>query len=492
MAAAFQVPGGQMNVLTRLLKFLTLMLLLGPAMAQAADQSVWPLTPYRITVFVAVASDAPLTARLEKTLLTDLTARIEAVVGAPWNVTLSPPPPGLRGAMLYDMQSLQVGDVTPFATSSPEPDKLLLVAVTAAPGGLTVVARDFDVHTRVLNTPVTRRVWQIGSLCDSAMDAILTAFCPLARIDRLERENKDNIAVLRVKAAGLPTRDKNLMLLQPGDVFRPVVRSNNRDGKFLKSVQARWSLLLVEKIAPEEVRSRVHTGNRGEIPAKGRGRAESLAMRVISPGGATTITLQARIEPKIPLAGCDIYAYPPNKKDAVALIGQTDRQGRFSVPASKDSLMRVLLVKNGSSLLAKLPLVPGLDPALTAELPNDDQRLEAEGFINCVQEEILDLVARQKILSIRIHAKIEAKDFDKATELLDELRRLPTQQSFDLRLTRAQEKFTTKDSVIQKKLNTLFSDTRKMIEQHIEAHLVEELDRELRDAKLDAKSVVEK
>ena len=194
----------------------------------------------------------------------------------------------------------------------------------------------------------------------------------------------------------------------------------------------------------------------------------------------------------IPLAGCDIYAYPPSKRDAVALIGQTDRQGRFSVPASKDSLMRVLLVKNGSSLLAKLPLVPGLDPALTAELPNDDQRLEAEGFINCVQEEILDLVARQKILSIRIHAKIEAKDFDKATELLDELRRLPTQQSFDLRLTRAQEKFTTKDSVIQKKLNTLFSDTRKMIEQHIEAHLVEELDRELRDAKLDSKSVVEK
>jgi hypothetical protein len=490
MAAAFPVPVGKMNVLMRLLQLLTAVLLLAPAATQAADQSVWPLTPYHVCVFVAVAPEAPLTSRLEASLLADLTARIEAVVGAPWNLTVSAPPPALRRAMLYNIQALQAKDV-PFG--SPEPDKILLLAVKAIPGGLAVTARDFDVRTRTLNTPVTRRVWQVGSLCDAALDALLAAFSPLARIERLEVDGKDNVAVLRVKAAGLPTRDPKLTMLRKGDVFRPVVRRNNRDNSFILATHAQWSLCAVEKITPEEARARVYTGMRGEIPTKGKGRAESLALRVISPGGSTAVTLQTRIEPKTPLAGCDIYAYPPGKKEAVTLIGQTDRQGRVSVSSTSDSLMRVLLVKNGVALLAKLPIVPGLERQLTAHLPNDDQRLQAEGFISGLQEELFDLVARQKILAMRVHSRIEAKDLEAAAQLVEDVRRLPTAQQFITRVIREQEKLATTDPSIQKKINTLFGDTRKLIDQHlVEPRLLEELDRELRDARLDAKHVAEK
>ena len=478
-----------MNVLTRLPKFLVVVLLLAPAAAQAADQSVWPLMPYHVCVFVAVAPEAPLTSRLEGSLLADLTDRIEAVVGAPWNLTVSAPPAALRRTMLYNMLTLEAKEI-PFG--SPEPGKILLVAVTRIPGGLAITARDFDVHTRTLSTAVTRRVWQVGCLCDAALDAILTAFSPLARIERLEIDGKDNVAVLRIKAAGLPTRDPKLSIPRKGDVFRPVVRTTNRDNSLKKITHARWTLCVVEKITPEEARARVYTGMRGEIPSKGRGRSESLALQVISPGGSTSVTLQSRVEPKMPLAGCDIYAYPPGKKEAVTLIGQTDRQGRVSVLSTKDSLMRVLLVKNGMSLLAKLPIVPGLETQLTADMPNDDQRLQAEGFITGLQEELFDLVARQKILSMRIRTRIEAKDLDKAGELVEELRRLPTAQQFITRMTREQEKLATTDTAIQKKINAFFGDTRKLIDQHLDLHLIEDLDRELRDAKLDTKNVVEK
>ena len=187
MAAALPVPGGKMNVFTRLPKILTAMLFLVPLAAQAADQSVWPLTPYHVCVFVAVAPEASLTPRLESSLVADLTERIEAVVGAPWDLTVSAPPPALRRAMLCNILALQASEI-PFA--SPEPDKILLVAVSAIPGGLAVTARDFDVRTRTLNTAVTRRVWQVGCLCDAALDAILTAFSPLARIERLENRRK--------------------------------------------------------------------------------------------------------------------------------------------------------------------------------------------------------------------------------------------------------------------------------------------------------------
>jgi hypothetical protein len=487
MAAALPIPGGKMNVLTRLRKFLIAMVLLAPAAAQAADQSVWPLMPYQVSVFVAVAPETSLAPRLEASLLADLTARIEAVVGTPWNATVSVPPTALRHAMLYDMRALQIKDIP---LKSPEPDKILLVAITKIPGGLAVTARDFDARTRTLNTAVTRNVWQIGSLCNATMDAMLTAFAPVARIERTEVENKDRIAILRVMAAGLPTRDPRLALLHPGDVFRPAIRTNNRDGSFNKVSRAEWSLCVVEKVTPEDARARVYSGRQSEIPSKGRGRQEFLALRVLPPGGSTVVLLETRVEPKKPLAGCDIYTYPPGKKDAVTLLGQTDRRGQLLVSSPKDSLMKVLLVKNGSTLAAKLPVVPGLEPKLTAFLPNDDLRLEAEGFNSCLEEELFDLVARQKILTMQIKTRIEAKDFEKAAEKLDEFRRLPSAQQFITRITREQEKLATTDTALQKTISTLLGNTRKLIDQHLDPHAIEELDREFRDAKIEDQSTV--
>jgi hypothetical protein len=198
------------------------------------------------------------------------------------------------------------------------------------------------------------------------------------------------------------------------------------------------------------------------------------------------------VEPKVPMAGCDAYVYPPGKKEAVALIGQSDRQGRLSLSPGKDSIMSVLLVKNGKTMLAKLPIVPGLQPRLMAELPKDDNRLKAEGFIGSLQEEIFDLVARQKILATRVKVRIEAKQFDKAGELIDEVRQLPGPQQFVTRMVKEQEKLATGDQVIQKKIDKLFDDTRKLITQHLSVTLVEELDRDLRDAKLDAKAMAGK
>ncbi len=216
--------------------------------------------------------------------------------------------------MLHGLDALPEKDIP---IPSPEPDKIMLVAVTVVPGGLTVTVRDFDVHARELGYPVTRQVWQIGSLCDATMDALLTAFAPLGRIERVEvdaKNKKDAVAVLRVKGAGCQIRDPNLKFLRLGDVFRPLMRYNNREGRFRKATRAHWSLCVVEKITPEEVLCRIYTGMRSEIPTRGKGRAESLALRVQSPGGSTEVVLQSRAAPKKPLAGCDLFAYPPGKK----------------------------------------------------------------------------------------------------------------------------------------------------------------------------------
>jgi hypothetical protein len=167
----------------------------------------------------------------------------------------------------------------------------------------------------------------------------------------------------------------------------------------------------------------------------------------------------------------------------VALVGQTDRQGRLVVPSLKGTLMRVLLVKNGSALLAKLPIVPGLERQLTADVPNDDQRLGAEGFVNGLQEELLDIVARQKILVAMIHSRMEAKQFDKAAALVEELRGLPTAQQLNVLLVREQERLATNDTSIQKKIETMIGDTRQLIEKWLDPRVIEDLERDLHEAK---------
>ena len=315
------------------------------------------------------------------------------MIGPAWNVTVSPAPAALGEAMLHGLAELPSERVP---LPSPEVDKILLVAVTPVPGGVTVTARDFDVRTRTLSPAVVRPVWQPGMLGDAALDALLTAFAPLGRIDRWEKD----VVFIRAKASGLPLGDRRLAMFREGDVLRPIIRYNDRDGRFRRAAPAQWSFCVVEKVSPEEVKCRVHTGMRAEIATRGRGRVEPLVLRVVPTGGSTLLSLQSRTEPRRPLGGYDVYSYPPGQKTAVTRVGRTDRQGQLLIPPT-DVPLRVLLVRSGNEVLARLPIVPGLEPQLTALIANDDQRLAAEGFITGLQEELVDVFARRKILMMR-------------------------------------------------------------------------------------------
>ena len=119
---------------------------------------------------------------------------------------------------------------------------------------------------------------------------------------------------------------------------------------------------------------------------------------------------------------------------------------------------------------------------MTAEIANDDQRLAAEGFIIGLQGELVDAVTRREILMARIRARIEAQEGDEARALLDELRRLPKKSQFAVRLAREKERLASNDPVIQRKIDALVSDTRQLIEKHLETRNAEELERQLRGA----------
>ena len=395
----------------------------------------------------------------------------------------------------------------------PDFDKVMVLAFSPAAGGYRVTARELDLRTRLWGPPVSRQVWQLAKLRDAALGAMLEAFAPLARVESVKQKQ----VVLRLKAAALPPRDKGLTLVGPGDVFRPVIRYNDGEGNPRQIAPVPWTFCTVEKISGEktgrrELHCRLHTGYRSPLSGRRRGRVEQLALAVVPPQRPSTLVLKSRSEPRQLLAGYDVYAHPPDSRvvgqaahdvrvvaapsgDAEVLQvlakpverlqrgSRTDRQGRLTVPPVENPL-RVLLVRNGGEPLARLPMVPGLQPELIAEIANDDQRLEAEGFLTGLQEELVDLVTRREVLFALTRARIEAGQLDKAGELIDELRRLDKSQS-DLAkvLAQQQRKARSDDPVVQAKIEKLFGDTQKLLDTYVDPEDTEELRRELRKAK---------
>ncbi len=445
-------------------------------------QTIWELDSYRIELTTAFAPAAELTPPLEAALGADVVARLDTLVGAPWSLAVAAAHDSRRRAMLADLGGLVFDDL---GEVDDELDKLFLLRAAPAHGRWEVAVREFDVRTRVFGPVVVRRAAQLSKLRDAAVDAIFHAFAPLGRIERVEGEGKRSVAV-RLKAASLPTRDASLRLVRPGEVFRPVFRYYDRDGKFRRADLTPWTFLTLETLpeqqaSPGEVSCRLHSGLRSPLSARRRGRVEALVLGIAPTGQTTTLRLRSRTDRDYPLVGYDVYAHPPGVKTTTH-VGATDRQGSLVV-APGESPLRLVIVKNGGRLLARLPMVPGLEATLTAEIADDESRLEAEGIVTGLQERLVDMVAEREVMLARARSRIEAGKLDEARQLIDALRRIPTAGDFSRRLEDRRARLHSDDLAVQARIDALFNDTQKLIAKHLDPQPVEQLWQELRAAK---------
>lgn len=446
----------------------------GGELAPASAQTVWELTPYRIRAFLATNRAPELTPQLEQDLLAELSSQVDSRIGAAWDVTFAEPPLALRRAMMAGLDAVAVDWVPADAL---ELDKVLLLTVTADLAGYQITGRELDARTRTWGTVVCESALHPAKLRNVLFQVARTAFAPLARIEEVEK----NTALLRLRAAGLPPRDPACLRTAAGDLFRPVVRYSDREGKFRRANAIPWTFLRVDEASGAELHCSVYTGLRSPLSGRRRGRVEQLAVAVVPPSRSTRLLLRSRTEREKPLIGYEIYRQAMDSKDA-QLAGRTDHRGIFLVEPSASPL-HILLVKSGQALLARLPVVPGLESEMTAAVPDDDQRLEAEGFVHGFQEELVDLVTRREVLLARIRARIDAGKLSEAETLMAELRQMKSRDEFRRDLEREQKKIFSADPVIQRRIDTLFSDTRKLLQQYLDPAPVEQLVRELAQGK---------
>ena len=366
----------------------------------------------------------------------------------------------------FDLDTLRKSQEADFPPTWEQYDKLFLIVVTARDvyscGGTMVgwsaTLCEFDVRTRIFGENRQIHVGQLSQLPEHLFREITETLTPIARIVRVD----ENRIQLEERAGELLAMQDVLPVVAERQVMLPVVRTNDRDGNPQQIRRVDWTFLSVDGNANGQLTTTLHTGLRSPINARMRPRHQQLALLAIPVSDHTTIRFASYVSRDMLLPICDILESVPGRKQAVN-IGTTDVQGEFRIDFLPERPVRLLYVRSGTNLIARIPIMPGIDPVLNAELPVADSTLHAESLVLGIQEEVLDTVAMRQILvaqAITHRQRSERKDFD---DTLLKLRRLKTQQVFQSELNLLKMQLPYDDPASHRRIDAMLEQTRTLV-----------------------------
>lgn len=349
-------------------------------------------------------------------------------------------------------------------------DKIFIVSVDSSSIPMRVEVVELDCLMRHFSPVVSRQSLDFASLPAVVGQAIIEAFAPVVRIE--DAGQKTAIGIVR--AAGLITEEVNPVLIQTGDFLLPLVRKDDRNGNPSAIGKIPWCFLHVKKVEGSRVDMDMYAGRSGGLQGRKNNRTFKWALKTRPVGPASTIRLHAAGSVTEPLVGYEIYE---KKLDGIdmTLVGRTDWDGRIVVNKT-DAAMRLLYVKNGGAVLARLPIVPGLTTIEVADLLGDDQRLRAEAYVRGTQNAIVDLVAIRTLLGARIRLRLEKGQMTEAKDLLQALKDQPTYETIAADMGKKLVQIKGRNITEQRKIDTLFALTRDMLVKNINSKLLIELE----------------
>ena len=181
-------------------------------------------------------------------------------------------------------------------------------------------------------------------------------------------------ATVRVRANGLVHGDGCVSASSVGDVLQPVIRRNSRNGEpKAGGVQVvEWTYLLVREQQEYTLDCDVYSSSRNPLAGRSSATVERMAVRVRPQAVANRVAPRdARRQPGNRWK--DTKSSPRGRCPKMGVNRQAI-QSDLDGPTGKvpfrferiDLPMRLLYVKHGGHVLARLPLVPGLTPTAEA------------------------------------------------------------------------------------------------------------------------------
>lgn len=352
-------------------------------------------------------------------------------------------------------------------------DKIFLVKMDTLAVEPTVTVIELDRLMRHFGAPTTESLGeQNRQRLDVVAAAIRDSFRPIVRVDNAGKKN----ATGTLRGGGLIVEPSNPGLIAVGDILEPMLRKEDRNGNPFVIGPLDWSFLIANAVDGPVIEMDYWSGRSGGLQGRQNNRTFRMALRVRPRGRGSELRLHAKGDPDDSLVGYEIYE-KNLETDEMSFVGRTDWKGTLQIQPS-DGPFRLLYVKNGGAVLARLPIVPGLHRQDVANLIGDDDRLHAEAYVRGVENAILDLVAVRELYKARINLRLERGEIDKAEKLLQQLRDQPT--SRELNDAIGKRKVVFLDTITNRnqlaKVENMFGTTQDLLAKFITPKLLEDLE----------------
>jgi len=295
------------------------------------------------------------------------------------------------------------------------------------------------------------------------------------------------------------------IMMQKGDVLRPVVRKDDRSTQapeYDGVIEVTWTYMFINELTLQDdsVLGVMRTNGsakgqvistftmlRNPIAARRNTLQKKYGLLVRPVRDSSLLKIEANDREDYTLQGYNVYAKSPkvdpeSEGDTpTVLIGQTDWRGAIEVGQDifenqGATKLVVIYVRNGQEVLARLPIVPGYRAIEEIKLKNDDYRLQYEAFFVGFQNSILDYTVQQAVYKIRIEHHINKDEEEKARSLVEELRKVPSANALNDVLAKKETALQDDpniDANTKKKIYRDFEKTRNLINEYLQGNDVQ-------------------
>ena len=387
-----------------------------------------------------------------------------------------------------------------------ELDKIYAVSLQYQAGTYELKVTEFDVNARVRALAASRSFRSLETLPLQIFSCLKEVFSPVAEID-YNGVTDGKIARIKVRAAAMvaDVEAGSPIMMQKGDVLRPVVRKNDRNTQapeYDGVIEVTWTYVFINELTiqddPDLGVKRSNGSGKGQVISTFTMLRNPIAARRNTLQGkygllvrpvreSSLLKIEANDRENYTLQGYNVYAKSPKvDPDAegdtpTVLIGQTDWRGAIEVRQDLFSnqgstKLVVIYIRNGQEVLARLPIVPGYRAIEQIKLQNDDYRLQYEAFFVGFQNSILDYTVQQAVYKIRIEHHINKDEEEKSRQLLEELRTVPSAVALNDILTSKEATLQDDPNIDLKtksKIERDFKKTRDLINEYLQGNGVE-------------------
>ena len=429
------------------------------------------LQPYDVAVLVSFQDDPSFTGNLRQEVVDRVREELEARAGSFWSpLAVQVSGSRTRIAPLSDRRE-GIERLTPALRDLPH-NKVFLLGVSAEGGEVVVRGAEWDKSSGTLGSWISERITDRRLLAATVSRIVGRTFRPLATIESVDGRT----AILELRGAELTPPDRRFLPASEGDSLQPFLRFLNRKREVERIQTVPWTYLEVQEVDRARIVCRVISSFKAPLGVASR-RVQLMAVGATPVYDETWLEIAPHGQPENPVVGArvEILDRLPTKDDAVEdrVIAATDRFGRIAVPVDPLKPLVWIQVYSGKSLLARVPIVPGLVPTMSLSVPDDSPRLRVEGELSLLEGELIDVVGRREVLMARGRQIVKNNKWDEIEKITSDLEDLPGIADFEKRVEAArivgiQAARDRKDKIAEARVDRLAATFLALVREHLD------------------------